>query len=338
MAGDISGAFMADGQEIYLSDIFAALGRRKRLILGVVVATTFIGLIYAIFATPLYTATVVIRPAEEANGRGGLGGGLSAAAAMAGINLGGGASDKEEYLAILRSRGLAEQFIRENALMPHLFPDAWDAEKDAWRESDGSGAILWMKSRLSGLIASLSGDEGYNEGPRESEPGPRMWDAYKVFNNSIRRVSEDLQTGIVTLSFEFRDPRLAAEWANAYVTMANREIRENAVQEATRALNYLNTEVDKTSVSGLRDTIYGLVQAQLEKITLANARPDYAFRVIDRAVVPEEKSRPKRSLIVILSFIFGSMLGITIALGREAWLGTFRDNEPTVRAGRLDVE
>lgn len=328
---------MAGEQEIYLSDIFSALMRRKKLIAGIVGGITFLGLLYAVFATPLYTATVVMRPAEEASGGAGLGGGLGAAAALAGINIGGGASDKEEYLAILRSRGLAEQFIKENALMPHLFPDDWDDEKGAWREDDRSGILSSLKGHLSSLIASLSGDKGLRGGQGESDPGPSMWGAYKVFNNNIRRVSEDLQTGIVTLSFEFRDPRLAAEWANAYVAMANREIRENTIQEAARALDYLRDEVEKTSVSGLRDTIYSIVEAQLEKITLANARPEYAFKVIDKAVVPEERSHPKRSLIVILSFIFGTMLGVVIALGREAWLGTFQTREQVARTGTLDA-
>ena len=48
---------------------------------------------------------------------------------------------------------------------------------------------------------------------------------------------------------------------------------------------------------------------------LANTQEEYAFRVLDSPVVPEEKVRPKRMLIVISGFVIGGMgLGF-VALG-----------------------
>lgn len=310
---------VTDDQEISLRDIINALLRQRWVIIVCMAVAALTGLLYAVFTQPIYSASTTIRPVidQRGGGLGGLASQFGGLASMAGINLGGGGSDKEEYLAILRSRELAERFMTEQDVLPHLFPDLWDDEADRWIGSedgsssgnDGSGGGL--RSRISSLLVTLSGDEGRNSGPRG--PGPSMWDAYKEFSG-IRSVNEDVQTGIVTVTFRFRNPVQAAEWANGYVAMANREIRENTVREAERALEYLNREVERTQAAGLRETIYALVETQLERIMLAQARDEYSFKILDRAVVPEERSHPNRILIVILALIVGGIIGSAAAL------------------------
>ena len=305
--------------EITLRDIFTALNRQRKLIAACIAATTLIGLLYAIFATPLYRAQVVLRPleVEEGSALSALSSQFGGAAALAGIDLGGSGSDRDEYLAILKSRALGERFIDTYKLKPELFPERWDAEAGRWREQGEPGLLGRMARALSRGLAAVSGDEGWHL--RGAEPS--MWEAYKIFDFSIRRIAEDRKTGLVTLSMEFRDPRRAAEWANTYVAMANKVIRSQAVAEATRALDYLNAELDKATVAGLRDTIYRVIEGQLKKIMLANARPDYAFKVIDKAVVPEERVSPKRTLSVILGFMMGGLIGALGAFLIETWKG-----------------
>jgi uncharacterized protein involved in exopolysaccharide biosynthesis len=43
---------------------------------------------------------------------------------------------------------------------------------------------------------------------------------------------------------------------------------------------------------------------------LAEASPEYAFVTVSPAMVPEEKSQPKRALICILGTILGGMLSV----------------------------
>jgi len=321
--------------EISLRDIAAALGRRKRMIAALVAACTLFGLLYAVFTQPLYTASVTVRPVSEEAGDAlsGLRSQFGGAAALAGISLGGGASDAQEFIAILKSRDLGERFINNYGLKPHLFPERWDGEAEAWKTGE-PGFIGKAAGGVSRMLAWLSGDEGWRP-PTPGEPSNR--EAYKVFSERVRSVSEDVETGIVTVSFEFRDPDRAAEWANAFVAMANADIRQDTVREASRALDYLNEQVQETSMAGLRETIFSLIETQLERITLANARPQYAFKVLDPAVVPEERSHPKRALIVILSLILGGMLGVFAALAVEAWKGGIASESPG-GDGAVDAE
>ncbi len=50
----------------------------------------------------------------------------------------------------------------------------------------------------------------------------------------------------------------------------------------------------------------------------ANVNKEYAFKVIDPALVPEQAVKPKRALILVLGVMLGFMLGCAQALIRAA--------------------
>ncbi len=52
---------------------------------------------------------------------------------------------------------------------------------------------------------------------------------------------------------------------------------------------------------------------------LAEVQEEFVFKVVDPAVVPEQKNSPKRALICVLSTLFGVLLGIGIVLARFAF-------------------
>lgn len=304
-----------DQNGINLADALAALRRRKRIVLILAGGFALFGVLYAVLETPLYTATATIIPSDDqdAGALSTLAASLGPAAAFAGINLGAGGANQEAYMAVLRSRELAGLFISRHDLLPQLFPGWWDVDAQQWKPVE-PGIVGRIKQGISRTLAALSGDEGWEE-PNKT---PTEWQAFREFN-AIRNVSKDSLTGIVTISFEFRDPELAAQWTNAYVALANQEIRKRTVEESSRALGYLNARAEETSIVGLRETIYRLVETQLERIMLANAREEFAFQVIDKAVPPEQRSHPSRLLVVILLAVLGLVLGVFAALGWESY-------------------
>jgi uncharacterized protein involved in exopolysaccharide biosynthesis len=290
-------ADVSSDDELSIADIVRAFKRRARLIASVTALSTTIGVLYAIFAPPLYTATVVAVVADtEDRGLSSVMGGLASAAALAGVSLAGGDSNRQAYLATLRSQQLADKFITENGLLPYLFAERWDADKKAWQRKPA--------------IIPMAGNSQRNE--------PSSWQAYQVFKK-IRHIEEDATAGVITISFRFSDPRLAAEWANNYVALANSEIRDRTVKESSQALDYLRQQAESTNILGIRETIYRLVESHLEKIALAKARQEFAFRVIDRAVPPEERSHPKRKIVVALSLLVGIFMGGFLTLILESY-------------------
>ena len=47
---------------------------------------------------------------------------------------------------------------------------------------------------------------------------------------------------------------------------------------------------------------------------LAEARPEYVFVTVGHSMVPEKKSKPQRSSIVILSTILGGVVAVFVVL------------------------
>ena len=273
----------SDEDEINLLDYWRVLMAYKWLIVGISFLTTAIAVVMAISATEIYRAEVTIAPADEQSGGGvsGLAGQFGGLAALAGVNLGGGGGKSEESLAILSSRQFTVEFINENKLMPILFEGAWDKEAKKW------------------LVEN-------------DEDIPSAWDAYKVFD-AIREVTNDAKTGMTMIAIEWKDPVLAAEWANSLLIKLNEHRKMAAIAESNKSIQYLTNELQQTSVVEMRQALFQLIEAQSKNKMMANVRDEFAFKVIDPAVVPEERIKPKKKLMVILGGMVGLMLGVFLA-------------------------
>jgi uncharacterized protein involved in exopolysaccharide biosynthesis len=123
---------------------------------------------------------------------------------------------------------------------------------------------------------------------------------------------------LVTLAIEWKDPEVAAKWAAELVNRVNKRIREQDIEESQRKLAYLNEELNKSSLVELRLAISRVIEEQINAMMLAQSQIEYAFEVIDPAVVPKQRVRPKRTLIVIVAVVLGGLLGIFILLVKSA--------------------
>ncbi|ROH89148.1 hypothetical protein ED208_12125 [Stagnimonas aquatica] len=272
--------------EIRLSEILATLHSRRRLIATCACLAALIAGLFAFTATPLYVAEVLIAPAEDQANSGalaGLAGQFGGLAALAGVNVGAG-GNKGVALATLSSRELTEEYIRSNNLLPRLFYQRWDTGTSNWKPS---------------FIDTSA---------------PTLWDGNKLFNSKIRMVDEDKKTGLVTLSIEWHDPVEAATWANALVQRTNDMLRQKAINTSNQNIRYLEEQLSKTSIVELRQSIYRLLESEIKSVMLAQGSAEYAFKVVDPAVVPQEKSWPRRSLLVLLGLLAGMVLAMLYAL------------------------
>ena len=60
----------------------------------------------------------------------------------------------------------------------------------------------------------------------------------------------------------------------------------------------------------MRAVLYNLLESEKQKAMLANVNENFALEVIDPAVSPEIREKPKRKLIVILGGLLGVFTGI----------------------------
>ena len=67
-----------------------------------------------------------------------------------------------------------------------------------------------------------------------------------------------------------------------------------------------------------QETLFELLSKQFEIAKIDEAKEAALIQVVDKAMVPEKKSKPKRSLIVILATLMAFFLSVLLAFFREA--------------------
>lgn len=273
------------GSDITISSVVSALRLHLVLIGIVVIACSAAAAAIAFLMTPIYRSEVVMAPVQSSQTAGSMlsiAGQLSGLAGLAGLTNEG--DETQIALATLRGREFTSQFIRENDLLPVLFGGLYDRETRQW---------------------SVPGDEQ-----------PTLWDGYKVFDQRVRKVSQDNASGIVTVAVEWSDPEIAADWANRLVAALNRRMRTKAEIEAESNLEFLRKQLGQTNLVEVQQGLSRLIEAQINKVMLASSRDEYAFSVIDPAVAADADDfiRPKRPAIVVAGLVAGLLLGILLAL------------------------
>lgn len=268
--------------EINLFELWQVIWKRKVMIISITLAAAIISVAVSLMMPNIYRSEVVLAPTGEDGKKGGAAALLSqfgGLASMAGISV--GASSTEINLAVLKSRTFIKSLVNKNKLMPHLFPDKWDEVGKTWIEAD----------------------------PKEQ---PTLWDAYRKLVKSLS-ISTDKKSNLTTVSLERKDPEEAAKWLKIFIETLNNHLRNQAIQEAEANIDYLETEIEKTPLLEMRQTLYSVIAEQTKQIMLAKSQKNFAFKIIDAPEVPDKKSKPKRSLIVIIMTFFSGISSVFIA-------------------------
>jgi uncharacterized protein involved in exopolysaccharide biosynthesis len=271
------------------------IARNLPLAAGVVAASLAVSVLLAIFLPQVYRAEVLLVPTiNESRMDAGVAAArdnLAGLASRFGVSVGRTTADAQaEVIATLKARSFIYAFLSDQSLLPVLFADKWDAQARRWTV--------------------------------EADEIPTLADGYRHFMDNVLEVRSDIQTGLVTVRIEWFDPQIAALWANELVTRINELMRKNAITEAEGSLAYLRGELAREQPVELQQMIYRLIENDLAKISMAQGRNQYAFRVIDPATAPQvdEYFRPRRLLIIAVGLVFGVFLSLMIAWLRESVL------------------
>ena len=292
--------------EIDLKELFMVLWSGKWLISAVTGLAAAISVVVALSLPNIYTASALLAPAESS------GGGLSGLmkqygglAGLAGVSLSSAGDGSRTQLGIelMKSRAFIGDFVTRREILPELMAvQAWDA---------GSGKIVFDPNDYESATNTWVRDVDLPKQPR-----PSLLEAHEAFID-ILGVSEDTQTGYVRVTVDHYSPVVAAQWVSWLVEDVNARVKAQDVAEAEKSIEYLKQQVANTSLADLQAMFFELIQSQTEIVMLAEVRPEYVFKTIDPAVIPEEKSKPSRALICVLGTLLGGMLGVVVVLIRH---------------------
>jgi uncharacterized protein involved in exopolysaccharide biosynthesis len=264
-------------EETDLLELIRTLLQSWKLIVGITIISTSLAVVHAFLSQEVFKAEALLVSAQEEQSGTSSRSQFGGLAAMAGISIPSG-SNTEQVIATLESRKFLRLFINNNNLLPVLFEDLWDAEKKAWKLQ-----------------------------PDQDEPSSD--DGYSALKSAIT-IDDDKNSGLITLSISWRDPEIAAQWANDLVKQLNEQLRKQAIQDSHKRVGYLERELVKTTIKDMREVLYNLLESEKQKAMLANVKEDFALEVIDPAVAPKQRVKPKHKLIVAFGVVCGGILGI----------------------------
>jgi uncharacterized protein involved in exopolysaccharide biosynthesis len=292
------------------TEAFALIWKKRKFVSVFVGIVTAISVIVSLLLPAYYRSTATILPETQSSKLSSLGG-LTDLAALAGVNVGGEGSLIRLYPTIIKSEAVLNDVIYAR-YKTEEFPDSvnliqyWDL--------------------------------------KEKKPGGAYEDALRKLREGLD-VSMDLKTNILTLSIESKEPRLSADILNNAVVVLDRfiltkrttsaseqrkfiegrlaEVKEDLTksENALKDFRERNTQVRSPQLLleqgrlerdlQINNTLFIELKKQFEIAKIEEVRTMPVINVLDLARSAVYKDRPRRSLIVIVTFF----LAIVGALG-----------------------
>ena len=139
-------------------------------------------------------------------------------------------------------------------------------------------------------------------------------------------ITSNKKAGLITVQVEDIDPQFSADLANAYVAALKEMLRNFAAGEARQRQQYYEDQLirAKTELLGttdyremkVRESVLAVMMNQYEVATLDSAR-ESVIQVAEPAIAPEQRSKPKRLIMVLIAGAAGLFLSILLALARR---------------------
>lgn len=288
-----------DSDEIKFRDLFLFVWQKKWWIIVITAVFAIASVFYALSIPNEYKATAVVAPASESGGGGlnALAGQLGGLASLAGVNLGNAeTTDTVVALELLQSWGFADNFIKKyNLQVPLLGVRGWDRTKKEFIYNENiynSDQKKWIR-----------------EAPKGKTVEPTSWELYEKFRKNIS-ISQDNNTGLIKISFSSYSPEYSQIITENLIQEVNEIMKERALKDASKNIDYLQAQINRTPLSDMKNVFYSLIQEQTKTKMLAEVSEEYAFMSVSRALVPEEKSKPRRAFICISITLFGFFLSL----------------------------
>jgi len=360
---------IADDQEISLLDLAIVLAKRKKRVIGLPAIAAILSIAASLMLPNVYTASTKIIPPIQAQSTASallsqLGGAASALAGVTGLK-----NPSDLYVGMLKSRTVADALIQRfdlNGYYQQKYQSGTRATLDSITSiSAGKDGLITIEvddkdPKMAAELANAYVDElkSLMRVLAVTEASQRRL----FFENQLQQARENLLRaegsakqameggGLANVEAQGRalietTARLRGQISvkevqigamRAFAAERNPELLK-AQQELASLKNEL-TRIEGSTGGGairpgkgrgfenlklLRDakyfeTIHDLLAKQYEIAKIDEAKDMGVLQVMDKAVVPDRKSKPKRSLIVLLSIVAALFAGILWAFVSEA--------------------
>ena len=282
-------------------EIINYLWDKKFVILSVTILSAVFSVTYSLNLEDIYKSEAIVTAVEDSDKSPISGRSLGGFASIAGINMSQSSANKsQEGIQILQSFYFFSLFLDSHNYLPEIMAaKSWD---------QATNIIQYDKkiynNELDKWVRKVNS-------PKRSEPSYQ--EAYLEFKK-IFNVSQDTDTGFVTITVEHVSPFIANDMVVQIIDLLNEIIRDKDRAKATRSLDFLNSQISNTTLAEMRLALANLIKQETQTLMLVEANNEYLFKVIDPSVASEIKSKPNRAYLCILYTFLGFMLSVFILL------------------------
>ena len=285
--------------EIDIAAIVNKLVQGKKLIFFIIAFAVLISSIFSFLMKDYYESESVLKTASDDMGNLSQYSGL---AALAGVNVPTtDVANVDEIIELVKSRGFVKHLLTFEGVLEGLI-----ASKSF---DDETGQLIYDDDLY---------DSESKKWVRKPKKGfkliPSYQEAHKVYLEEILTVSKDLRTGLLTITVEHLSPIYARDLLSLIIREINSLKKKEDIKLAQETINKLFIESAASSNLSLKNSVNELIKAQLEKKMLAEIKKDYVLETIEPPFIPEERSKPNKLFIIMLSAIIGALGGILVVL------------------------
>ncbi len=279
--------------EIDLRELFKTLLNNKWKIIFFTIIVTTCSIFYSLTIPNSYKSETVLVP--QGQSKGASLGGLSALAGLAGVDISGGGDVNafDSLSAIIADFEFNKELIIKYNLIEKLAND----ENFIFAMNDSSYYQM-LKSKTSSEVKDVSLDE-------------KLFLSYQKLK-SIVSMSQDKKSSTILLIAETNDRFLAKELVEIYLIEATAKLREIEMSDVNSQIKFYQDELSKANDVALKEQLSKLTSTLMQKRVLSQANRYYVVKqlTLPQVAYIKDKTKPKRALIVVVSFVTSLILAI----------------------------
>ena len=352
-----------DDDTIDIIELLSKIWNRKKFILKAIVLFGVVGVLVAVSTPNQYTASSMFTPNYGGQPSGSSG--LKGLASLAGIEIGSGDKNREIspmlYGKILESVSFKQQLL---ASPLKNFGDV-KTLRAYFEKNTSTSVIEAVKEYTIGLPSKIIGlfKEDPKKSTFETVTGVEsVSEQDMIFHELIEEMltlSINDKDGFIEMISKSKDPQLAAQIAKNGELILQNQIIEIQTKSSLELLSYLeeqyalkrdllnkaqdrlsnfkdrNLDISTSSFSNVQrrletelqtvTAVFQKIVSQFEEVKLQVTKDTPVFSIIKKVVLPNEKSGPKRSLIVIVWLFLGVVFSSAFVLFKEPIQNIFKE-------------
>jgi uncharacterized protein involved in exopolysaccharide biosynthesis len=293
-------------QTINFKDLISILYNEKKLIILSTLFFVILSVSFALYLPNKYIATALleVNSHDSESTITSISGQLGGLGGLAGISLPGESSKAEYAVAYIKSKKMLSLLLTQPGVRENLF-------------ATKSYNKITKKITYDSKIFNSQTNEWVRKVKVGEKKIPSLHDIHQDIISKQLSVSINRKSGFILISFTHISPVFAKEYVDLIIQVLNSEARMKDLDKSKEALTYYNNKIKNAENFSIKNSINKLIELELKKEMLGSLQIDYLLIPIDGPFIPEKKSEPQRSLIVILISMFGFASSISYVLIRK---------------------